>query len=339
MLCDDPSCHLLAIVLVNLTFSDAELRKELVSDILGIGIAESLAFALRISSLTKQEYEARQAFIEDLTARDDMSPVEKLSMLMAEDHRLRPDERSSSFQSGKSLIKKECIKDMSQQCFPETARWCLAAVKNLTRPCKDAAAAHVLIKSGILSLILHYITIPKEILGGNPKLNDSIAYGSSPSSSSDNTPMADPLDTSLDTSIDIYDNAPPDWDSNSVQDAALHIILNLAACPVSRDYVFEADAVTVLSAIAKFPTLGRDNETNAQISQKEYQCLKAVSTQKQFVAPHLYNSLSSSSNLFFRAAHGSCVFAWITRSFRSVEDNFEDFDSTSQPCGFAPRLE
>jgi hypothetical protein len=57
LLCDNPSHTLVAIVLVNLTFADAELRRDLVSPATDAQLVETLAFTLRVASLTQEEYE------------------------------------------------------------------------------------------------------------------------------------------------------------------------------------------------------------------------------------------------------------------------------------------
>lgn len=246
---------------MNFTFSDEELRQEVLSDESGVGLVESLGFALRVSSLTIQELGVRREFIEEVAVKAGLSPVERLSLLMAEDYRLRIDEKRRGIAKRASMA----TKHYSQQCFPETARWCLSAIKNLTRPSKDAAAAHVLIKTGVLDLILEYITTPKNTGVNGPWKSGEC--GSPTSISSDDTPTADPLD--------IFENTPNLWSPNSVQDLALHIVLNLAACPVSRDYVFEANAVTALTSIATFSRT--DMGTERPNSQQEYQALKAVS--------------------------------------------------------------
>ena len=49
LLCEDPSCHLLAIILVNLTFADGELRRELVSSHWDVQLVEALSYALLVS--------------------------------------------------------------------------------------------------------------------------------------------------------------------------------------------------------------------------------------------------------------------------------------------------
>jgi hypothetical protein len=51
MLCLDPSCHLVAIILVNLTFCESELRKDLYSNESGIELIETLGFALQVRIL------------------------------------------------------------------------------------------------------------------------------------------------------------------------------------------------------------------------------------------------------------------------------------------------
>ena len=198
LLCEDPSCHLLAIVLVNLTFTGAEIRKELISPSSSAALVESLSFALRIASLTKDEYESRIATIE--LEQEMHTPVHRLSILMAEDQRLRQQEEDIQG----NIIPSSSILVPEQHLFPETARWCLAAIRNLTRPCNDAAAAHILIRSGTYSLILQYITVESShSIVGN------------------------------------VDNSPYTWSSNSIQDAALSIVMNLAASTASREYINE----------------------------------------------------------------------------------------------------
>ena len=79
LLCVDPSCHLMAIILVNLTFADVDLRKELVSP--QIELIESLCFALRVASFTHEEYDARQP----LTVADEnahYTPSQLLAAIM-----------------------------------------------------------------------------------------------------------------------------------------------------------------------------------------------------------------------------------------------------------------
>ena len=287
LLCGDPSCHLMAIILVNLTFADAELRKEYVSVQSGIGLVESLAFALRIASLTAEEYDARKPLIEE-TSQEGRSPGHRLSMLMAEDQRLRPS--PVDFESSKSWHERP-MPAPSKQLYPETARWCLAALKNLTRPCKDATAAHILIKSGMFSVILQYLTISGAYsLNEPPQFDPSRNSGSQ--SSSDTPAPSDPAEK--------VSNAPTSWDSNSMQDAALFIALNLSACSSSRDYIYEADAINVLSTIAEFSALGLGADASKdQKQQQEFQSLKAVSNEmdQMFSVSLLLSNFNESEDL------------------------------------------
>jgi hypothetical protein len=268
-LCEDPSCHLVAIVLVNITFAGVDLRKELVTADSGIALVESLAFALRLSSLTHEEYEARKATIEECRWHESYTPADRLSILMAEDQRLRPQRNRLSFgQTSRSLS----IASESQQLYPETARWCLSAIKNLTKPSNDATTAHILIKSGTYSLVLQYVSsieTSSPLLAGSGCREDSTSPSSSESSDVDE---ADPA------GLDIF-SGPSDRDSSSVQDTALSIVINLAACPSSRELIHEAYTVKVLSNIANLPTL--DSENNPTIpfnlrQQLELQSTKAV---------------------------------------------------------------
>jgi hypothetical protein len=268
LLCEDPSSHLVALVLVNLTHNSSpesdstaievtvadanidsnndnknnskidvihcdsdksSLRKELLATNGNTALVESLAFALRVSSLTQDEYDHRKETIEDCNYfnEDYLSPATRLSILMAKDQQLRssgtdatpiglrsrlqlhrqkvlpatasPDqilrqlrlneqelqkwgiidgtivvERSNCFvgdticQGGRSDSKMDAkqvhnhpppMVEPSKQIYPKTAKWCLAALRNLTKPCNcDATAAHMLIKSGIFSLVVQYIT-------------------------------------------------------------------------------------------------------------------------------------------------------------------------------------
>eukprot|EP00934_Nitzschia_sp_Nitz4_P005873 Nitzschia sp. Nitz4//scaffold30_size153850//84539//87009//NITZ4_002782-RA/size153850-augustus-gene-0.60-mRNA-1//1//CDS//3329547276//5863//frame0 len=240
ILCNDPSCHLSAIVLVNLTFADVELRSELLAETASSGLVESLAFALRVASLTNEELHARQEFIERL-AQENLPPKDKLSMLMAEDQRLRPG--CERFDGGAALLAHEVVMNPACQAYAETARWCLSAIKNLTRPVNDESVAEVLVTSGIYTLILEYIMrLPKRSSGRLDTMDDA------PSTSSESTAMADPFD--------LGNNTPGTWDSSSMQDAALFVVFNLASCPLSRDHVFERETLNTLSMIASSGSQG-----------------------------------------------------------------------------------
>ena len=61
-------------------------------------------------------------------------------------------ERSISFLNPNNILHKE------------TARWCLCALKNLTRPSKDPTAARTLLDCGILRLIHKLLFVDSTVL-------------------------------------------------------------------------------------------------------------------------------------------------------------------------------
>lgn len=466
LLCENPSSHLVALVLVNLTYDSSSeshttaievtvtgtntnsnnnsnnnkidvvhrhrdgresgdsakssLRKELLATNRNTALVESLAFALRVSSLTKDEYEHRKETIEDCNyfSEDYLSPATRLSILMAKDQQLRsskteatpiglrsrlqlhrqkvlpatasPDQilrqlRSneqefqqwgiidgtivvdgSKFFVGDSNMEAQQLHhpppmiEQSKQIYPETAKWCLAALRNLTKPCNcDASAAHMLIKSGIFSLVVQYITTRGGRSNGASSSNNSNSNGSSNGNSSSGTssssrnvarmgvsPMEESSSppcppTKIDLALaahrhhqidnnflsasygrvcsrnvvgprsnagisihcgddDTMDcglesrrlttlklmlpsaNSPYSWEANSMQDAALSIVLNLSASCKSREYMNEPHIVKVLSMIAEYPKRVWEMQNSSKIISQEchetmnFQALKAV---------------------------------------------------------------
>jgi hypothetical protein len=253
LLCDNPSYNLVAIVLVNLTFADAELRRELVSPAADVQLVETLAFALRVASLTQEEYELRVPLVEN-DPENLKTPRELLANLLAEDVRQRVNSPPSM---------KDTLARPSKQLFAESARWCLTAIKNLTRPSKDSSAsARALIHSGIVPHILRFVTVPSMEL---------------PASSSDDTSDSDegsPM--SAEPSMDTFANAPSTWDSNSEQDAALFVILHLSTEPSAREYLRELGTAALLSTITgynKNQAFAKDSVDEKKIV--DFQCLKA----------------------------------------------------------------
>lgn len=226
LLCLDPSCHLMAIILVNLTFCDADLRKELVLKS-NIELIESLSFALRVASFTQEEYDIRQP-LSVPNEHEQYTPRDLLDFVVQEDPNFDND----------GLL------NPSGMLYPETARWCLSALKNLSRPCKDSPAAQVLVKSGIVSHILRFVSIGEPI------------------------------------EADDYLNVPTTWQSNSMQDAALFVIMNLAAMKLSREHVIELNGVDTLTRITEYNKQHRREaagDSSDEQKQLEFQCLKAVS--------------------------------------------------------------
>jgi hypothetical protein len=256
MLRESPSCHLLAVILVNLTnVQDDDL---MVSIGRTYGLVESLLFTLRVSLLTKAEYEDRIAVIEECNDQVLHSPSHRLLILMAEDHRLR------SWSKRKTIVSDKVL-------FPDTSRWCLCAIKNLTKAGTahlEQEAADILIKSGCLTIILQYITIPVSMGGGGGGLDHKRGSLS--------------LSTILEAAPveGVYQNQPFNWSSQSGQHIALSIILNICESSNSREHIDVQNTINVLSAIVKYPSVLKDNDLDVEFDQKQQMdlyCFKAVS--------------------------------------------------------------
>ena len=259
MLVDSPSCHLLAVILVNLT----NIKGQAVSSISQtIELVDSLLFALRVSSLTKAEYEARIGVIEECNSLIDYSPSHRLIVLMAEDQRLRPF-------SKQAIVQEKLL-------FPETAKWCLSAIHNLTKTTTSNNENDVgdrLIKSGCLVLILQFVTVFASTGGGGRGRRLKRTHGSSTLST---ILEATPIEGE-------YQNQPFDWSTQSSQDIALSIILMLCETPNLRDHIDTIHTIEVLSAIVDYPSLLEDNNWIIRLDQKlqmDLSCFKAVRKKK-----------------------------------------------------------
>ncbi len=83
-----------------------------------------------------------------------------------------------------------------RQQFPETARWCLSALKNLTRPQEDGSVCQILIDTGVVPLIFRYITIgvsPLHTIHACKRDSSDDNGGGSQSSSCDTPSPTDPV--------------------------------------------------------------------------------------------------------------------------------------------------
>ena len=232
LLCEDPSCHLVAIVLVNLTFVDAETCRDLVSPAYDIQLLDALSFAIIAASYTKAEYESMKGD-HSLGNQNPRSPSQRLSQLLKRDQRRR----------GAAGANIAHVPDTSLSIFARTARWSLCAMKNLTRPSKYAnAAAHSLIRTDIVPYVLRFVdvwpTVPESRVQSSNSIKDTLTNSVDPSASKDSSSCR---------------NEPSTWHSHSAQDAALSIVMNLATVRSARDYLRELDAMYLLLAITEVP--------------------------------------------------------------------------------------
>lgn len=84
-------------------------------------------------------------------------------MLLAKDHDHEQDPRfwvDGIEYSGIKFTPRPSADNPATFIYPETARWCLCALKNLTRPCKDGGAAvRELIHTGIVPFLLRNVAV------------------------------------------------------------------------------------------------------------------------------------------------------------------------------------
>eukprot|EP00526_Cylindrotheca_closterium_P004682 CAMPEP_0113628566 /NCGR_PEP_ID=MMETSP0017_2-20120614/14803_1 /TAXON_ID=2856 /ORGANISM="Cylindrotheca closterium" /LENGTH=787 /DNA_ID=CAMNT_0000538879 /DNA_START=103 /DNA_END=2462 /DNA_ORIENTATION=- /assembly_acc=CAM_ASM_000147 len=246
LLCDDPSCHLIAIILVNLSFAEPEVLEELVSLDADTGLVEALSFVLHISSWSTEEFESHRVALEE-GINNEMTPQARLDILIAKEDQ-RTYDTDTQFTS-------------EQEKYPETTRWCLSALKNLSRVVENSSTVQALVHPMMLNDILKYITIPDMLLP------HSESHGSD---SSAETPVSrEPTDEII--------NVPYLWDANSKQDAALYILVNICACSHSRVVLKDSEAIDVLLQIIYHANVFRSKKdlSTQERNQQDLQCLKS----------------------------------------------------------------
>jgi len=259
LLCRDPSCHIIAIILVNLSFADTELRKQLVSSS-KIELMDALSYSLWVACATPEEQLCRIPLEMDNIF---LSPREILKQAMEQEYKY--EEESSELYK----VLNDRFFDTSRLLYPETARWCLCALKNLTRPAKDTAvAARELCRTGIVPLILRIITIAKIIS------DEYVDYEINSRNSSFLSIDEDSLGN-METLEPQYGNLPCTWLANSIQDVALFTILHLSAYQSVRNEILQMNIIQILSLIVDYPkNRFIENESNERAI-ANFQRLKA----------------------------------------------------------------
>ena len=170
-----------------------------------------------------------------------------------------------SFPSSSSSNNNDHTFNQDDIAFPESARWVLCSIRNLTRPPYHQKADQILIQYGVIPMLLHILTVDKK-KGGENSMNIN--------NKENNYLQKEKEDES---------NIPYHWDGNSIQDIALYIVMNLALCASTIPTLHHHNVENVLSNIAKYssslttsPRYSRDEEKH-----KDLQCLKAVSFRKR----------------------------------------------------------
>lgn len=75
-------------------------------------------------------------------------------------------------------------------------------------------------------------------------------------------------------------NDPYTWDSNSMQDAALYVLMNFAITPGTRPHVKNDHVARMVALVARYSSSPQGPESEVEDGkeqQKNLQCLKAVS--------------------------------------------------------------
>lgn len=208
-----------------------------------------MAYALKLSTMTPASFETY--------GEEGVTVEAKLEYLLSKERKLRP--ALSDLDYNQNARGREVLLIPENHVYPETARWCLAALKNLTRP-PAATGSETLMASGVVPLIMQIITI------GGPT-----------GSNSDESPL--PAESDENTAIEGAINSTGTWDSNSIQDAALFVVLNL--CAALPDEITKIDGVNTLSLVAEYAGVG--GETLEQTNLIQFQSIKAVSTHQLII--------------------------------------------------------
>ncbi|KAL3782778.1 hypothetical protein HJC23_003099 [Cyclotella cryptica] len=272
LLCQDPGCHLLVIILVNLTFCEASVRRDLLTytetpekdgdetgELTERGcrgdshVVEALAYALLLASLSSEELASLPPIPLETPEGVVHTPLKLLSILTSilEDMNLHPSSRYKADGNSPPML--------FEGGLAETARWSLCALKNLTRPDKlspssvvkavskeeasvDRVAAYALLDAGIVPLILRVVRI--EAADGNgPFLQDPLEVGGGDGVSASNFPC---------------------WHLNSPQDAALYVLLHLTSVPEVRGILRNECGCT--HELTKIVECGKSNEKLASLA-------------------------------------------------------------------------
>ena len=148
----------------------------------------------------------------------------------------------------------------NEMVLPESVRWALCGIKNLTVPPFRENVSERLIHYGVIPLLLDFL-----------KVDQVDARDFNEEEDGDDGDLINDNDDS---------NTPYHWNCNSVQDTALYILMNLALCEPIKLTLYRYRVEEVLSQIARFSSSIKSPRSHSddQEEQKDLQCLKAVSS-------------------------------------------------------------
>lgn len=233
MLCEDPSCRLIAICLVNLSFSNVAIRRDWVALNKDIHWMQAVTFCIRVGSMTREEYHLVQPFLEE-AAPHRRSPAEYLGILQASDRTRSTSTQTASFQIHQTLPAPE------DRLFPETVRWCLCILKNLSRPHAEVNISNIVFDSGIVPFLFQCVTLCH------------VKSRSPTPASRDDLDDYEMRNSTSGMSCSVGLNSPETWDSSSIEDAALYVLMNLAANDKNHQKLVDMDAILLLSLVTQF---------------------------------------------------------------------------------------
>jgi len=249
MLLEDVGCHLLVIVVVNLTFCDVDVRRRLLlGDVSGSGaedgevhLIDCLAYALMLSSITTEQLSTLGPIPLHSPNGKPHTPHQLLSILRSTLATTFPNFIHNS--DDHDNISPPLLLSDNEKCpFPETARWCLCALKNLTRPGKlspssrsvdnedklsgDAIAARAIIDAGLVPILLRVIRVAKkaDATDMNTSLRSDLFVGRLPDEICNEGHVVSPNMINM-----------PTWNSNSAQDAGLYTLMHMTSIPSVSD--------------------------------------------------------------------------------------------------------
>jgi hypothetical protein len=306
LLCFDPSCRMVAIVLVNLTFgTNSQFQQDLIfhrsinnEPCKDTELLSSLAYALRVASLTREEYGIRQRLFASIS----LSGLE----WNVDSHAIRVNARSKRGDQLDALLAFDLYKvavlpwpDASCQMFPDTARWCICALHHLTRPIVRhdlsnstenpalLSVAMALVRTGIVPHLLRCIRVVASLKTPDKESN----MKSFPSSLACNVPsmsgeISEPIRSSVHVMNVCLANDPSTWVKETAQDAALFVIMNIAVDPLGRKFLLghDTDVVNLLTTISdscRAPDVAITSQPDVfdeAIHISRFQCIKARMT-------------------------------------------------------------
>lgn len=228
-----------------------------------------------------------------------MAPREKVEVvnkiLPSNTATCSPDLLMKSINDGSSTAKFGCSRDPSNQLFPETARWVVCALKNLSRQPSDRSIIAAILDAPILPLILQIVTVQRmlplregeSLSNARSTSTETPSYPEDSSTRNNNNSPSPPRLISLsDSNEDV--NAPYIWEANSIQDSALFLLLNMSCLREARSQLMQHKAVHILSSIADYGISSGDalrnggkgslKKTSEEKMVQAFQCLKAVSS-------------------------------------------------------------